>query len=347
MAVHANSTTAPVVQTGLLPFVFRPSPSIDDSRSAVELLDEIRRTIEAQEATERSFAPSARPGFYDQIAKPELPHEPLLSARSEIRANDLSELAPHGGARGLPTMRLDISTRTDLGSADRCSMSTVCFTVAQTQHDVGFDLPGSGDLKAARTIHLRRQLVEAAEHGVALLDALGLPRLVTAEFEPIDRETVADALDVVISHLDAVDGDENLEPYLAGYYNGAVDPTCEGEADSDDEPSLGAPENHPGRFHVDMEGHHHVGRARHSLGDQSQWAAGGSWDNDAEAVNEEGDDLDHGEMQEGELEPWLGAPEGCQFHNSGDLDLEQDGEIERPWWAPSAAGFNHDGGRYA
>ncbi len=96
-----------------------------------------------------------------------------------------------------------------------------------------------------------------------------------------------------------------------------------------------------------MEGRHHIGRARHPLGDQTQWAAGGSWDNDAEAVNEDGDDLDHGEMQEGELEPWLGAPEGCQFYNSGDLDLEQDGEIERPWWGPSAAGFNHDGGRYA
>ncbi len=187
----------------------------------------------------------------------------------------------------------------------------------------------------ARAIHLRRQLAQAAEHGVALLAALGLPRLVEPDFVSLDPAAIGDALDVVIATLDAVDGDEDLEPYLTGYYNGAMDPTCEGEPDSDDEPSLGAPENHPGRFHVDMEGRHHTGCARHPLGDQTQWAAGGSWDNDAEAVNEDADDLDPGEMQEGELEPWLGAPEGCQFYNSGDLDLEQDGEIDRPWWGPT------------
>ncbi len=48
MAIHAHSTTAPVVQTGLLPFVFRPVPPVDDPRSADELLEEIRRTIERQ-----------------------------------------------------------------------------------------------------------------------------------------------------------------------------------------------------------------------------------------------------------------------------------------------------------
>ena len=63
-------------------------------------------------------------------------------------------------------------------------------------------------------------------------------------------------------------------------------------------------------------------------------------------MNEDGDDLDRGEMQEGELEPWLGAPEGSQFCRGDDRDLEQDGEIERPWWGPNADGWNHDGGRY-
>ncbi len=60
MAIHAHSTTAPVVQTGLLPFVFRPVPPVDDPRSAVELLDEIRRTIEAQEANPKSGDRPAR-----------------------------------------------------------------------------------------------------------------------------------------------------------------------------------------------------------------------------------------------------------------------------------------------
>ncbi len=66
---------------------------------------------------------------------------------------------------------------------------------------------------AAHTLHLRRQLAEAAEHGAALLAALGLPRLVTADFEPINREAIGDALDVVIDHLDALDApDEDREP---------------------------------------------------------------------------------------------------------------------------------------
>ncbi len=105
---------------------------------------------------------------------------------------------------------------------------------------------------AARTLHLRRQLMEAAEHGVALLTALGLPRLVTAEYERHEFVAIADALDVVIDHLDALDApDEDREPYLSGDYNGRMDPEGEREGDEgpaeDDgisEPSLGAPERH-------------------------------------------------------------------------------------------------------
>ncbi len=37
-----------------------------------------------------------------------------------------------------------------------------------------------------RGIYLRRQLAQAAEHGAALLAALGLPRLVDPDFVPLD-----------------------------------------------------------------------------------------------------------------------------------------------------------------
>ena len=77
MATFHDRTTAPRVQLGLLraagpcrvltsdevitltawpgpelpvPFVFRPSPPVDDPRSADDLLEEIRRTVEGQEA---------------------------------------------------------------------------------------------------------------------------------------------------------------------------------------------------------------------------------------------------------------------------------------------------------
>ncbi len=59
-------------------------------------------------------------------------------------------------------------------------------------------------------------------------------------------------------------------------------------------------------------------------------------------MNEDGDDLDDGEMEEGDREPWLAAAEGAQHYRGGDLDLEQDGEIERPWWGPQPAGLNRD-----
>lgn len=70
MAISANSTTAPA--RPLLPFVFRPSPPIDDPRSASELLEEIGRTIEGQEVCAT-------------VAQtPELPPEPLLPAPAPL-----------------------------------------------------------------------------------------------------------------------------------------------------------------------------------------------------------------------------------------------------------------------
>ncbi len=54
MAIHASSTTAPALQPRLLrPFTFRPTPPVDDPRSADDLLEQIRRTIEGQAVNAR------------------------------------------------------------------------------------------------------------------------------------------------------------------------------------------------------------------------------------------------------------------------------------------------------
>ena len=183
--------------------------------------------------------------------RPELPPEPLLAPPCKSASKDFSELAfrgdtpicatvaqtsepsdvPYGGAGCF-----DIATPSDTGSADRC------FTATNYPDQIGVvatNYLGMNGLDTARTLHLRRELTEAAEHGAALLAALGLPRLVTADFEPIDREAVADALDVVISHLDAPDApDEDREPWLAGVIDlVSVDgaPALDAEGDSEED----------------------------------------------------------------------------------------------------------------
>ena len=81
--------------------------------------------------------------------------------------------------------------------------------------------PDEIGLVAARTLHSRRALAHAFDHGFALLDALDLPPL------------ALDVIDDAIAHLDALDApDEDREPWLAGYYNGRVD--VSGECESDD-----------------------------------------------------------------------------------------------------------------
>ena len=62
-----------------------------------------------------------------------------------------------------------------------------------------------------RTIHLRRQLAQAAEHGAALLASLGLPRLVGPDHIVVDPVAAGDALDLAIATLDALDGDTDVE----------------------------------------------------------------------------------------------------------------------------------------
>ena len=292
MATHANSTTVPVVQTGLLPFVLRPVPPVDDPRNAVELLDEIRRTIEGQDVSVQS-AP-----------EPELLPEPLL-------------LAFHG------------DTRTDIGSTDRCSSAT------NYPDHIGVvdDRPDEIRLAdAARTLHLRRQLAEAAEHGVALLDALGLPRLVTADFVALDPAAIGDALDVVIATLDAVDGDADLEeggddePSL-GWIDGRPQ-FCGDNGDleldnADDEPSLASPERHPTSPYPGSYGRY---VARGPQDNQKRWADGGKNDHEAD-ITDELHDGDGEDLEAEPDEPILGATEEVDqtaWAESGTCDREFD-----------------------
>ena len=111
------------------------------------------------------------------------------------------------------------------------------------------------DLDAARSRHARRALEAAADHGAALLAALGLPRLVDDGFVPLDPVAAGDALEAAIAALDAVDAPgEDLEPWLAGSYDPHIAPADAewvdededddpGEAEPDDEASIAWPED--------------------------------------------------------------------------------------------------------
>ena len=176
-------------------------------------------------------------------------------------------------------------------------------------------LPGPGPEAAeARTFHGRRRLTEALEYGFALLDALDLPPL------------ALDVIDDAIAALDALDAPgEDLEPSL-GWTESGPRFFCDYqdcELDSADyEHSLGAPENHPGRWQIDMACRYHVGSRHHPLGDQTHWSAGRAGDVEDDGDDREpeagydqpeGDDerdddgLAHAEHDTADAEPWLGS----------------------------------------
>ena len=257
MAIHAHSTTAPVVQALLLPlvpFTFRPSALATDPRSADELLEVIRRTIDAQ-------------------AAPELPPEPLLPA------------ADH-----------------------------------------------------ARTIHLRRQLAQAADHGAALLASLGLPRLVGPDHIVVDPVAAGDALDLAIATLDALDGDTDLEDggenelSLGWEKPGSQMLLAEGaysgdrELDTaDTEPSLASPERHPS-IPLSFRGHAYTARG----GDEGQlrWAEGAREDREQAVEDGPIDDDELDGAGDVDPEPSIGWPEDVAaevvFTFSAEGDAEQD-----------------------
>lgn len=113
----------------------------------------------------------------------------------------------------------------------------------------------------SKHLHMRRALMDAVDHAIALLDAL-------------------DALNL---DLEAVDEDgDPLE------ISGEGDPLEDAEDDGTAEPTLGAPENHPFRFHFDMDDGYHRSRRRAHLGDQTNWARGRSEDGEGEGDKRSG-----------------------------------------------------------
>ena len=187
MATHAHSTTAPAPQPGLLPFIFRPTPPVDDPRSADELLDEIRRAIEGQEGV--------------------LPQNDTLLL--------ISQGNPAAPAGLLPT------------PAPLPSLST-----AFSRRRAIFGAVALDTAAEANARHMRWYLEAAADHGAALLGALGLPLLT-----PRHRAAIGDALDLAISTLDDFDGDPDLEPWLAGsahFATGCTAAAIDAEDDSEE-----------------------------------------------------------------------------------------------------------------
>ncbi len=186
MAVHALSTTAPAVQAGLLPrrdargrFVklaseLPPGPLLP---AAPDTLDAIRADLDALVATCGRMSTGPVP------------------------ANDTPS-SPRGGA---PICATVAQTR-DAPVARGADVSTAWpETLVASRTDIGTSA-------AARTLHLRRQLAQAAEHGAALLASLGLPRLVGPDFVPLDPAAIGEAVDRAIAALDALDGDVEPRP---------------------------------------------------------------------------------------------------------------------------------------
>jgi len=110
----------------------------------------------------------------------------------------------------------------------------------------------------------------------------------------------ADAVDHLIALMDALDAaTEDMEPE-AGYDLPEGDDERCASSEVDDEPTLGAPEQHPSCYQFAL---------CDTTSSQEHWADGSTRHDEAEVVNEDGTDLDAGELDEADLEPSLGAPE--------------------------------------
>ena len=190
-------------------------------------------------------------------------------------------------------------------------------------------MQASPDLDLARARHMRRELEQAARHGTALLAALGLPRIVEPGFAPIDGDTLGEALEVVLSHLDAIDAPEEAlesggddEPWLAWVTSpstGCVDTGLSAgdrELDTaDGEPSLGSPEMHSTVIS-------YVGGCWHGVEpDQRHWADGSTSDREAEITDEPHDDI-------GDAEPSIGWPEDFTAKLDDVLQADHDPEFD-------------------
>ena len=353
MAVHAHSTTAPAEHRGLLQAFAEAAPVPTPALTAetVDMLDAIE--------PERPARVRDASGRFVKLA-PELPPELLLATEARCGAagipksgdtpdairTDLDALvatcghmstgpvpandtpsSPHGGAPIRPTA----GQTCDALVANRRHMPTV-----RPAECVDINTPS---LDAARTLHLRRQLAQAAEHGAALLASLGLPRLVAPDFVRLDIHTAGDALDLAIATLDALDGDVDLEDgaddelslgwekpssqlfLTEGAYSG------DRELDTADaEPSLASPERHPAVPAPGYCARYGAYVDRSSAGKQLRWAEGAR--DDRELVPEDGpiDDDELDGAGEVDAEPSIGWPEDFTAEVEATLEASADAE---------------------
>ena len=167
----------------------------------------------------------------------------------------------------------------------------------------------------------------------ALLAALGLPRLVGADFVPPDPAAIGAALDDAIDLLDELDDDPEAEDGADDEFTGddehtlgwreAVSQANLGRCSEDGEHTLGAPERHPPTFtpgspyYRPADGSYYRGRNWES---QASWAQGSRQDGEGESEpgydlacdDDELDDdgLSKGEHDDSAHEQDLGAPAG-------------------------------------
>lgn len=140
------------------------------------------------------------------------------------------------------------------------------------------------------------------------------------ELTPALRREIEATVESLIALLDSYDGDENLEE----------DTPLEDGAD--EEPTLGAPENHPSSRDTDWTGRFVPRSGKlYRVPDKSQerWAAGSTRDDECEEENEHGGDiLDEPHDEDADDEPSLAFTEALDQsspHRWGEWsDLELD-----------------------
>ena len=320
MATHAHSTTAPSPQRALLRALAgslpMPAPAFDLFPRSGEkpLLKSEDTPARTGVVPPHGTLATVETGFHESTAQPwpgmisvqsdpkadvpndggccdiETPSGRHGRACHDIMTHDAdrghmpTDDVPHDAARGpiapiagpLPSL----GGRTHTCTVNRADIGTPSAAEAVALKSEALSAePGTS--AQARALHARRELHQALDFGFALLDAFDLPPL------------ALDVIDDAIAHLDALDA-----------------PREDLEDDGSSEHSLGSPENHPGRWHIDMACRYHASSRHHPLGDQTHWGTGAGGD-----VEDDGDDR--------EPEAGYDLPEGDDERcASGDVDQE-------------------------
>lgn len=319
MATFHDRTAALVCQRGLLRTAGRPCAVLTSAEVVALTADKVLAEMSAE--IDRQEAERA-----------ELPPEPLLPAAESAEDRPL----PHRDSLAAIRWELD-------------------GLLAHVPELTSITAPAS--LERATTLWRRQALERAMEHGAAMLDALGLPRLVGPDHIIVDPVAAGDALAAAIEALDALDADPDLEDgaddeetgddeYSLGWRE-AVTQTHLGHGSDDGEHTLGAPERSPEPPPAGYCTRWGAYVDRSSDAAQSNWAQGGRHDLEHDPCDGpiDEDELDddgiwRAEGDESEKEQDLGAPAGdgdqrhwAQGDSRGYEDVtEGDGQAPADWY---------------